>query len=170
MLKLHLLFCCLAVASAVVMLLVRHPMKMALALVATMLNLAIVYGLSGAHVLAIGQVLIYVGAVMIFMIYVVMLLDIKDSSLVRPLSRYLFAAVVVLLLIAGISYHQLANTVTTQTLQAITPVGDMLSFRQFSEHFLEEYWLHFELSSVLLLVTTVAAITVLNFKKGTESL
>ena len=57
-----------AIAGAVLMLVLRHPMRVALALVATMLSLAGVYGMLGAHAIAVFQVLIYVGAVMVFMV------------------------------------------------------------------------------------------------------
>ena len=68
-------FAASALAGAALMLVLRHPMRVALALVATMLSLAGVYAMLGAHAIAIFQVLIYVGAVMVFMVYVIMLLD-----------------------------------------------------------------------------------------------
>ena len=37
----------------------------------------------GVHVIAVFQVLIYVGAVMVFMVYVIMLLDVRDRSFTR---------------------------------------------------------------------------------------
>ena len=71
------------------MLVLRHPMRVALALIATMLSLAGVYALLGVHVIAVFQVLIYVGAVMVFMVYVIMLLDVRDRSFARRYSRLL---------------------------------------------------------------------------------
>ena len=76
-----LVFCGVAaLASAVLMLVLRHPMRVALALVATMLSLAGVYAMLGAHAVAVFQILIYVGAVMVFMVYVIMLLDVRDTT------------------------------------------------------------------------------------------
>ncbi|MBK6348816.1 MAG: NADH-quinone oxidoreductase subunit J [Proteobacteria bacterium] len=43
-------------------------MRVALALIATMLSLAGIYGMLGVHVIAVFQLLIYVGAVMVFMV------------------------------------------------------------------------------------------------------
>ena len=74
------LFAGTALAAAAAMLVLRHPMRVALALVVTMLSLAGVYALLGVHVIAVFQVLIYVGAVMVFMVYVIMLLDVRDRS------------------------------------------------------------------------------------------
>src|SRR6202171_4612311 len=83
------LFTATALLAAVLMLVLRHPMRVALALIATMLSLAGVYALLGVHVIAVFQVLIYVGAVMVFMVYVIMLLDVRDLSFARRFSRLL---------------------------------------------------------------------------------
>jgi NADH-quinone oxidoreductase subunit J len=99
-------FCGGALLGGVLMLVARHPMRVALALIGSMLSLAGIYAVLGVHVIAVFQVLIYVGAVMVFMVYVIMLLDVRDPS------------------------------------------------------FLERYWLHFELTSVLLLAAVVAAIAI----------
>ncbi len=73
-----------ALAGGVLMLVARHPMRVALALIAAMLSLAGIYAILGVHVIAVFQVLIYVGAVMVFMVYVIMLLDSRDP---RRVSR-----------------------------------------------------------------------------------
>ena len=80
-----------AVAGAALMLVLRHPMRVALALIATMLSLAGIYALLGVHVIAVFQVLIYVGAVMVFMVYVIMLLDVRDRAVRARFSRLLRA-------------------------------------------------------------------------------
>src|SRR6185369_6608132 len=78
------LFAGTALLAAAAMLVMRHPMRVALALVVTMLSLAGIYALLGVHAIAVFQVLIYVGAVMVFMVYVIMLIDVRD----RAASRY----------------------------------------------------------------------------------
>ena len=74
-----------ALLGGVLMLVARHPMRVALALIGSMLSLAGIYAVLGVHVIAVFQVLIYVGAVMVFMVYVIMLLDVRDPSF---LERY----------------------------------------------------------------------------------
>ena len=88
------LFAVGAVAAAATMLVARHPMRVALALIVAMLCLAGVYAALGVHVIAVFQVLIYVGAVMVFMVYVIMLLDVRDTSYTRRFSPLLVPAVV----------------------------------------------------------------------------
>ena len=82
------LFAASALVAAALMLVLQHPMRVALALVAVMLSLAGVYALLGVHVIAVFQVLIYVGAVMVFIVYAIMLLDVREHS-VRRFSAWL---------------------------------------------------------------------------------
>ncbi|MEI8347942.1 MAG: NADH-quinone oxidoreductase subunit J [Pseudomonadota bacterium] len=96
------LFSVLAIISAIVMLVSKHPMRMALGLVSVMLNLALVYGFLRVHILAVGQVLIYVGAVMVLMIYVIMLLDIRDVSIQRPVNKLIIPTIMCSFLMAGV--------------------------------------------------------------------
>ena len=148
-----------ALAGAVLMLVLRHPMHVALALIATMLSLAGIFGMLGAHAVAIFQVLIYVGAVMVFMVYVIMLLDVRDDSL---MSRYSWLAVpgglAAAALVAGLGA---AMWVGTGPIRAGKPYG----VKAFAEALLNSYWLHFELISVLLVAAVVAALAVLRIER-----
>ena len=108
------LFAGTALVAAALMLVLRHPMRVALALVATMLSLAGVYALLGVHVIAVFQVLIYVGAVMVFMVYAIMLLDVRDRSYTRRYSGLLVpgaaAAVLFLAILAHALWRELPRT------------------------------------------------------------
>lgn len=147
------LFC--ALAGAALMLVLRHPMRVALALVSTMLALAGVFAMLGAHAIAVFQVLIYVGAVMVFMVYVIMLLDVRDESVARRYSWLLVpgtAAFAALMAWLGVSvWRGLAPSVA----------GKPYGLEAFAQAFLGQYWLHFELVSVLLVAAVVAALAVL---------
>ena len=157
------LFAVTALAAAVLMLVLRHPMRVALALTATMLSLAGIYALLGVHVIAIFQVLIYVGAVMVFMVYAIMLLDVRDQSFVQRFSRLLLPGIVVAILFLAVLgqrlWHALPATV-------VTGGGGRFGLQRFSASFLSQYWLHFELVSVLLVAAVVAALAVLQVGRG----
>jgi NADH-quinone oxidoreductase subunit J len=156
------LFAGTAVVAAAMMLVLRHPMRVALALAATMLALAGVYALLGVHVIAIFQVLIYVGAVMVFMVYAIMLLDIRDRSFTRRFSWLVVpggvGAIAFLVILAYSLWQALPGA---KEAGAATP----FAIQQFSIEFLNEYWLHFELVSVLLVAAVVAALAVLEVGK-----
>jgi len=153
------LFACSALVGAVLMLVLRHPMRVALALISTMLSLAGVYALLGVHVIAIFQVLIYVGAVMVFMVYAIMLLDVRDRSFVRRFSSLLVPGVIAALVFLGVL--GLALWRALPALNAAEGSGAIFSLQRFSVTFLDEFWLHFEIVSVLLVAAVVAALAVL---------
>jgi NADH-quinone oxidoreductase subunit J len=149
-----------ALAAAVLMLVLRHPMHVATALITTMTLLGAIYGLLGVHFIAAFQVLIYVSAVMVFMVYVIMLLDVRDPSFTRRFSTLLLPGVIGgVLLLAVLAYA------FWQGLYAPVSTTGAFGLQQFSIAFLNEYWLHFELTSVLLVAAVVAALAVI---KGTR--
>ncbi len=147
-------FAAAAVAGAVLMLVLRHPMRVALALVATMLSLAGVYAMLGAHAVAVFQVLIYVGAVMVFMVYVIMLLDVREPTVARRFSWLLVPGVVGFLVLLGILGRDVWRGL------APSAAGAAYGVQPFSVDFLNDYWLHFEVVSVLLVAAVVAALAV----------
>ena len=145
-----------ALVAAALMLVLRHPMQVAMALISTMVFLGGIYGLLGVHFIAAFQVLIYVSAVMVFMVYVIMLLDVRDASFTRRFSTLLVpGAIGGALLLAVLAYA------FWRGLYAPVSTTGSFGLQQFSIAFLDEYWLHFELTSVLLVAAVVAALAVI---------
>jgi NADH-quinone oxidoreductase subunit J len=157
------LFAGTALVAAALMLVLRHPMRVALALIATMLSLAGIYALLGVHVIAIFQVLIYVGAVMVFMVYAIMLLDIRDRSFTRRFSRLLLPGIAAAVLFVAIVAHALWRALPPA--EGGEAGGPLFGLSQFSIAFVNAYWLQFELVSVLLVAAVVAALAVLEVGK-----
>lgn len=158
------LFAAAAVAGAVLMLLLRHPMRVALALIASMISLGGIYGLLGVHVIAVFQIMIYVSAVMVFMVYAIMLLDVRDPSFTRRWSG---------LLVPGVLLAGALSAVVAWALRDAgggAPGGGSGDFgvQRFAAAFLEDYWLYFELSSVLLVAAVIAAIAALRAGGGRD--
>lgn len=155
-------FALVALGGAVAMLVVRHPMRVAIALVVTMLSLAAIYGLVGVHAIAVFQVLIYVSAVMVFMVYVIMLLDPDDRSFRERFSAWLLPGLVVFALLAG----GLAYSVWKGEPGPPAERAADFAVQPFSAVFLSQFWVHFELVSVLLVAATVAALAVIGAGRG----
>jgi len=158
-------FAAAALAGGVLMLVARHPMRVALALIGVMVSLAGIYAVLGVHVIAVFQVLIYVGAVMVFMVYVIMLLDVRDPSFLERYGRAVvpsvaIAAVLAVALGAAVSRGRMMTAATLAEYHPGLP-GGSFGVQPFSVEFIERYWLHFELTSVLLLAAVVAAIGVI---------
>jgi NADH-quinone oxidoreductase subunit J len=148
-----------ALVAALLMLVLRDPMRVAVALVATMLSLAGVYALLGVHVIAVFQVLIYVGAVMVFMVYAIMLFDIHDRTYTRRYSALLLPGIAGLLTLTGVLVHGIWRAFPPSAVSAPTGAS-AFSLQPFSALFLDEYWVLFELVSVLLVAAVVAALAV----------
>jgi len=148
-------FSFLAVLCALLVLTLRQPMRCALALIGHMTSLAGVYAALGAHVIAMFQILIYVGAVMVFMVYTIMLLDDRDISFLRPYSSHVFACLVTCLGFAAALWAAIGRKVLAVPAAAGAPVT--FTFVAFSREFMQRYWFHFELATVLLLIGVVAA-------------
>ena len=156
------LFALSALAGGLLMLVVRHPMRVALALIMSMLSLGAVYALLGVHVIAVFQILIYVGAVMVFMVYAIMLLDLRDPSFTERYSRLLWPGLAGCALLVAL----LVYAAWPSALPAATAGGAAFGVQPFSAAFLDQYWFYFELTSVLLVVAVLAAVAVIKVRGG----
>ena len=146
-----------ALLGAVLMLFLRHPMRVAISLVGVMLSLAGVYAIVGVHAVAVFQVLIYVGAVMVFMVYVIMLLDVRDPSFARRWSRLLVPGVAAAILF----FAAFAAALGAASAEPVPAASAAFGIKTFSLDFFEEHWLEFELTSVLLVAAVVAVLAVI---------
>ena len=134
----------------------RNPMNSAIYLVVTMLCLAGFYALLGGAFVAVIQVLIYAGAVMVLMLFVIMMLNLREESLQREgsLPVWGFAGIVGLILVIKVGgllsiYGGADLPASTEAFGTIQQVGTNL---------FGPYVLPFELTSVLLLIAIVGAV------------
>src|SRR5580700_8562500 len=70
-----LIFAAIALISAVNVVLQRHPIASALSLIGVMGSIAVLYLLLGAEFIAMAQIIVYAGAVMVLFVFVIMLLN-----------------------------------------------------------------------------------------------
>jgi NADH-quinone oxidoreductase subunit J len=157
----------LGLVFAGLVLMLRQPMRAALALVAHMTCLAAIFACLSVHVIALFQVLIYVGAVMVFMVYTIMLLDDRDSAYQQRFSGTVVAGIAVAVTLVAILLALLgASAIETPPVAASgSPPADAteppFAFGAFSAVFMKQYWFHFELATVLLLAGILSAWTVM---------
>jgi len=120
------------------------------------LSVAGLYLLLNASFVAAAQVLVYVGAVNVLILFAIMLVNKKETLAAIPgllLRRVLSGAVC-----AGLFALLLRVSVTTDwALPGPTPVGEEATIR-IGEHLFSDYLLPFELASVLLLMAMIGAI------------
>jgi NADH-quinone oxidoreductase subunit J len=147
------------------MLVLRQPMRVAMALITTMVFLGAIYGLLGVHFIAAFQVLIYVGAVMVFMVYAILLLEVRETTSPRYSALLLpgLAGFVVLLAVVVVSVWRGLPSPTGELGSTAYGIG------RFSVSLLSEYWLQFELTSVLLVAAVVAALAVIRVSRRADA-
>jgi NADH-quinone oxidoreductase subunit J len=158
---LMLVFAAGALIGAVLMIVLRQPMRVATALISTMVFLGGIYGLLGVHFIAAFQVLIYVGAVMVFMVYVIMLLDPRDPAIQSRFSKMVVPGVIGFVALVFV----LVGATWSGAPAAPAGVREAFGLQQFAVAFLRQYWLHFELTSVLLVAAIVAAVAVVKLNR-----
>jgi NADH-quinone oxidoreductase subunit J len=84
------IFAGIAIASAISMVYHRNPLYSAISLVGVFISLSCIYVTLAAPFIAAVQILIYAGAIMVLVVFVIMLLNLDED---KPLNRlrYLFA-------------------------------------------------------------------------------
>ena len=93
---LFIVFGLICVAGAINLLVQRHPISSALSLVVVMGSLALIYLLLGAEFVAAIQVIVYAGAIMVLVVFVIMLLNVEQEERGRNRLKFLVPAAVVL--------------------------------------------------------------------------
>jgi NADH-quinone oxidoreductase subunit J len=157
-----------AVAAAAGLLISRNTVYAALFLVLNFATVAVFYLILGAPFIALAQVTIYAGAIMVLFLFVIMLLgaDKLPRGQVLPWQRPMaIVLAAVLLAEAGFLLFQrlhitagLANPdASVNTTQALQTLGLAL---------FSQYLLPFEVTSVLLLVAMVGVIVLTKKEKG----
>jgi NADH-quinone oxidoreductase subunit J len=157
-----------AVAAAAGLLISRNTVYAALFLVLNFSTVAVFYLILGAPFIALAQVTIYAGAIMVLFLFVIMLLgaDKLPRGQVLPWQRPMAILLAAVLLVeAGFLLFQrlqltagLANPeASINTTQALQTLGLAL---------FNQYLLPFEVTSVLLLVAMVGVIVLTKKEKG----
>jgi len=158
-LLLFLILALVAIASALAMLASSNAIYSALFLIVNFGTIAIFYLLLGAPFLAMAQVTVYAGAIMVLFLFVIMLLGAEQlrqrQSLTwqQPLAIALGA---VLLVETVYIFLTRSQSELLPSLEQILP--DFGSPTAIGELLFHEYLLPFEITSVLLLVAMIGAI------------
>ena len=152
------IFSILMLAFALGVVFLRNPVSSAMSLVMTFVALAAVFVTLDAFFIAVVQVLVYAGAVMVLFLFIIMLLDLRAEKhrKVRP-SAWLGGGLVVGGFMAAISQviagwpdlHQTKPELSDPSFNDVAGVGFTL-FRDFN--------LPFQIIGVLLLVATVGVV------------
>ena len=147
----------LAVLSALGVILHPHPVYSALSLVVALFQIAVLFILLDAQMVAFLQVLVYAGAIMVLFLFVIMLLNLGREAQAAPLAWRL-----AMLGVGGL----LALELVWFFLRRIPPFApsgreldpDYGSVKALARTLFANHALSFEITSILLLVAVVGAV------------
>lgn len=144
------------VLTALLMVTRRNPIMSAIWLVASFFGFAALYAVLQAHFIAVIQILLYAGAIMVLFIFVIMLLNIgKEELKARTLqfTGIIGGAVTVyliMLLVLGILKNRTGGfSQVPDDFGFVNPVGELL---------FTKYLVPFELTSILILAAIVGSV------------
>jgi NADH-quinone oxidoreductase subunit J len=151
----------IAIATAVMVILSRNTVHSALWMVGNCFIIAVLFLLLHFQFIAILQVIVYAGAIMMFILYAIMMLNLRLSDdspdIVKNMlnGRYLLLALFFIgILIIGVGFGPMALK-GSMTDQAMTKFGEV---ELLANYIFTEGLLPFELVSVLLTAAIVGAV------------
>ena len=144
-----------AVAAGVGVIAQRSAVRSALFLLVNFCCLAGLYLLLNAQFVALVQVIIYAGAVVVLFLFILMLLGIERAEESPDLRRYQWIAGVLLgaLFLAGLIWALIPAA--TDWVGALVPTDNM---REIGAAMLTDFAIPFELASIVLLVAIIGAV------------
>ena len=154
---LFIVFATVSVVCAVNLVFQKHPISSALSLIGVMGSLAVLYLLLGAEFIAMAQLIVYGGAVMVLFIFTIMLLN---AGAEKASSKSWFAQVaglpLLLAFVALFIFLIRSDLGPMRTVGFGTWVGGRAE--QIGQMLFTEYLLPFEVISVLILIAILGAV------------
>jgi len=155
-----------AIATAVGMLVSRNAIYSALFLVLNFITVAVFYLLLGAPFIAMAQVTVYAGAIMVLFLFVIMLLGAESIAGEFNLRKAIFPGSLALILAIESAYLLITRA---RPSGAVVPpdaaANTVTNLRDLGSALFSQYLLPFEVTSILLLVAMVGAIVLTQKEK-----
>lgn len=155
-------FAGVALIGALSMILFKNPLYSTLSLIITFLSLSGIYILLNAQVIAVINIIVYAGAIMVLFIFVIMLINVKEEKnrVKESNTRWLLylgipSVVGMLAIIIALFYRQQVVSSVANIIAAQTPIGyvEVLGTTLFTE-----YLFPFELTGILFLTALIGAV------------
>ncbi|MCL2458922.1 MAG: NADH-quinone oxidoreductase subunit J [Desulfobulbus sp.] len=161
---LFILFAVLAVLGAIGLVLFQHPMNGAMSFVVTLISLAGLYALLSAKLIFALQLIVYAGAIMSLIVFIIMFLNIQPEDLPKEETKlfYILGGGIVVVPIGLF----LAKIVKSLPEHSAALMGDNFGgIKEVGLLLFRDWLIPFEIVSLLLLVSLVGAV-ILASKRG----
>lgn len=159
-----------AIAAAIGMLISPNPVYSALFLVINFSTVAVFYLILGAPFIAMAQITIYAGAIMVLFLFVIMLLGAEKLApgKVLPYQKPLAIGLAIVLMVESV-YAVLARNPSDAEIIVPTEAANSIdAMRDLGITLFSDYLLPFEVTSILLLVAMIGAIVLTKRAKGEQ--
>ena len=156
---LFILFAGMAIGCALAVVAQRNPLYSAISLIGVFISLACLYVMLAAPFIAAVQVIVYAGAIMVLVVFVIMLLNVEEQDRSRGRLKFLVPAAVVL---AAVLIAEVAFILVTVKDFPVTPASGAANVgvtHSIGTALFTQYLLPFEITSILLLMAIVGAMT-----------
>jgi NADH-quinone oxidoreductase subunit J len=153
---LFILFGGLAIGCALAVVAQRNPLYSAISLVGVFISLACLYVTLAAPFIAAVQVIVYAGAIMVLVVFVIMLLNVEEEERGRSRLKFLVPTAIAL---AAILIAEVAFILVTVQEFRINPATSVGLTHSIGTQLFTRYLLPFEITSILLLMAIVGAMT-----------
>src|ERR1044071_9495079 len=156
---LFILFGAMAIGCALAVVAQRHPLYSAISLIGVFISLACLYVMLAAPFIAAVQVIVYAGAIMVLVVFVIMLLNVEQEERRRTRLKFLVptAAVLAAILIAEVAF--ILATVQDFRVSPAEGATDIGVTHSIGPALFTQYLLPFEITAILLLMAIVGAMT-----------
>ena len=161
---LFILLAVLAIGSALAMVINKNVVNSALFLVINMVSLAGIYLLLNAQFLAVIQILVYAGAIMVLFLFVIMLLNVEDEEKLFDKFRVkYFLAFILGAAVVGQIFYSIAG-VTDMLPEISSNMAEIGTVEAAGDVLYTKYLLPFEMTAILLTAAVVGALMVAQYK------
>ena len=156
---LFILFAGLAIGCALAVVAQRNPLYSAISLIGVFVSLACLYVMLAAPFIAAVQVIVYAGAIMVLVVFVIMLLNVEQEERGPSRLKFLVPTAVALaaILIAEVAF--ILVTVQEFRVNPTATASDVGVTHSIGSQLFTRYLLPFEITSILLLMAIVGAMT-----------
>jgi len=156
---LFIIFAGMAIGCAIAMVSQSNPLYSAISLIGVFISLASIYVTLSAPFIAAVQVIVYAGAIMVLVIFVIMLLNVEHSEPRRKRLKFLvpMALGMAAILLAETAF--ILSSVQTKDNQFASSVSNVGLTHSIGEGLFTRYLLPFEVTSILLLMAIVGAMS-----------
>jgi len=153
----------MAVSSAILALEAKEIVYGAISLAIMLMTIAGFFILLDAPFVAMFQIIVYVGAVAVLIIFTVMLVR-RDKWLKPPVTGLTGVGIIVGLIVALAFGLLLVNS----TLGSVVVSSESVSFMQIGVQLIFEYWVVLEVLALLLAASLIGALTLAKKEKGNK--